>query len=82
MSLANIHGKMSRMDMRNIMAGTGSGAGCSATAYCSNGTTISCTATSASSVCYGTENYYVGSTRYSFVSCQDNNGSNLNQFYC
>jgi hypothetical protein len=31
MSLANIQGKMSRMEMRNIMAGSGGGSSCSDT---------------------------------------------------
>ena len=41
MSLANIKGKLSRTEMKNIMAGT-AGTACSATACCNGGGSITC----------------------------------------
>lgn len=43
MSLSNIQGKMSRKEMKEIMAGSSySEGGCTATANCLNGTQINC----------------------------------------
>ena len=39
MSLATIQGKLSRIEMKNIMAGSGSGSGCPT--YCAGGGTCS-----------------------------------------
>ncbi len=53
MSLANIQGKLSRAEMKNIMAGSGTNTGC-LTDRTSSGSGMKCKATTTSCTCGGT----------------------------
>ena len=67
MSLANIQGKLSRAEMKNIMAGSGGGTGC--------GTGISCSGKKEKDTCgsRGTCQCYYNSSTDRTLYCQNQN---------